>query len=271
MKKRHLFILILITHIFTAKVGAIPEYRLYFSQNYDLETSCKICHETRGGSKLNKYGIDFKRGGERFRTFADIAKKDSDKDGISNLDEIRNASNPGSKFSTPNHPGPWLVNMEANLIPFKHLRKAFPKARGFTLVNQKLSDIFIKSMEEKLNRKFKVEDYFYVYYLPAIIKSGKRIRNGAATFVRTPEFTLLMGINLDSEITYLKLINAKNWKLKKAKWFFKQFKTRRPADPIAFGIDLKIMSDDPALSERIRLSVEQNLKIMAYSFTGIPE
>lgn len=55
-------------------------------------SSCKVCHTKRPA--LNAFGEDYKLAG---REFAPVEGLDSDKDGISNLDEINNGTAPGEK------------------------------------------------------------------------------------------------------------------------------------------------------------------------------
>lgn len=65
-----------------------------FSATYPNSSlsGCKVCHTKRPA--LNAFGEDYKLAG---RDFAAIEGLDSDKDGVSNLDEINNGTAPGNK------------------------------------------------------------------------------------------------------------------------------------------------------------------------------
>jgi hypothetical protein len=70
------------------------------------KADCAVCHIAKGKTKLNPYGEDIKKelAGSKTLT-ADILKKvealDSDKDGVSNLEEIKAGTLPGDPKSKP--------------------------------------------------------------------------------------------------------------------------------------------------------------------------
>jgi len=71
-----------------------------------FRASCQLCHETRrGGKRLNKYGEDLRRAGKygkyQFKGYRAIEKRDSDKDGFTNGEEIAADKLPGSRVSRP--------------------------------------------------------------------------------------------------------------------------------------------------------------------------
>ena len=86
------------------------------------------CHSEGGGTKLNKYGEDFKAQGKNQSAFTKIANLDSDQDGIHNEAEALAKSNPGDKLSTPTHKGQWLDL--SSLIP-KEVQARFPQASAW--------------------------------------------------------------------------------------------------------------------------------------------
>ncbi|MGD8237474.1 MAG: hypothetical protein PVH68_02890 [Armatimonadota bacterium] len=69
-------------------------------------SSCLVCHKKRrGGGKLNKYGQDLRRAGHygkyEFKGYRAIEKRDSDKDGFANGEELKAHKLPGSRSSRP--------------------------------------------------------------------------------------------------------------------------------------------------------------------------
>ncbi|MDR7468451.1 MAG: cytochrome c family protein [Armatimonadota bacterium] len=87
---------------------AIPDYMPTFTKLYSptpetpvAKAGCSVCHSDMTG-KLNPYGADF--GKQKTRdaaAFKAIEKVDSDKDGVSNLEEIRAGTLPGDPRSKP--------------------------------------------------------------------------------------------------------------------------------------------------------------------------
>jgi len=70
-----------------------------------FRASCTVCHESRHGRKLNRYGEDLRRAGHyakpEYKGYRDIEKLDSDKDGFTNGEEIAAQKLPGSRVSRP--------------------------------------------------------------------------------------------------------------------------------------------------------------------------
>ena len=79
-----------------------PEYMSQFNAKYQMRggklDSCLTCHtQQAGGSEnLNPYGTDFGTAGH---DFAAIEPKDSDGDGVTNIDEIKKETFPGDPNS----------------------------------------------------------------------------------------------------------------------------------------------------------------------------
>jgi hypothetical protein len=79
-----------------------PEYMSQFNAKYQMRggklDSCLTCHTQQQGGKenLNPYGTDFGAAGH---DFAAIEPKDSDGDGVSNIDEIKKETFPGDPAS----------------------------------------------------------------------------------------------------------------------------------------------------------------------------
>lgn len=92
-----------------AQLPALPDYLTTFTRLYSPKTDtalakakCLLCHATNQGGKQNPYAGDFAKQPTRdTAAFKAIEKLDSDKDGYSNLDEIKAGTLPGDPASTP--------------------------------------------------------------------------------------------------------------------------------------------------------------------------
>jgi predicted CXXCH cytochrome family protein len=92
-----------------AQVAALPDYHTAFVRLYApkadtalAKARCQLCHTTPEGGRRNPYGEDFGKQNTRdAAAFRAIEKLDSDKDGVSNLDEIRAGTLPGDPTSKP--------------------------------------------------------------------------------------------------------------------------------------------------------------------------
>jgi hypothetical protein len=78
-------------------------YKVAKGSNLD-KAACTICHASPKGGKLNSYGNDIKAVLKAENTkkitpaiLAKVESKDSDGDGVKNIDEIKKDSNPGLK------------------------------------------------------------------------------------------------------------------------------------------------------------------------------
>ncbi len=90
-----------------------PKMQVLFNKTYpapkgsDLEKAkCAVCHVK--GKELNVYGKDVQKAMQEKKTkdltvdiLKSIEKLDSDKDGVSNGDELKAATNPGDPKSKP--------------------------------------------------------------------------------------------------------------------------------------------------------------------------
>ena len=79
--------------------SSTPEYLSQFNEKYGTTgsklDSCLTCHQSQAATKenLNPYGTDF---GGANHDFGAIEGKDSDGDGVTNLDEIKKGTFPGN-------------------------------------------------------------------------------------------------------------------------------------------------------------------------------
>jgi len=78
-------------------------YKVAKGSNLD-KAACTVCHSSPKGGKLNGYGTDLKAVLKAENTkkitpaiLAKVESKDSDGDGVKNIDEIKKDQNPGAK------------------------------------------------------------------------------------------------------------------------------------------------------------------------------
>lgn len=78
-------------------------YKVDKGSNLD-KAACGVCHTGAKGGKLNGYGVDLQEVMKAEKTkkltpalLGKIESKDSDGDGVKNIDEIKKDSNPGVK------------------------------------------------------------------------------------------------------------------------------------------------------------------------------
>lgn len=95
----------------SAVAWAFPPFAKTFTDTYKVKAnsalgkaSCAICHPAKNKTdKLNPYGQDLKKvsiGGKVTKAaLAKIEKRDSDKDGVSNIKEIKAGKLPGNPKS----------------------------------------------------------------------------------------------------------------------------------------------------------------------------
>lgn len=90
-------------------MGKVVETTYKIDKNSTIKKAdCVICHVSKGKTKLNPYGEELKtvlREAKTKTLTADILKKvedkDSDKDGVKNIDEIKADKLPGDAKSKP--------------------------------------------------------------------------------------------------------------------------------------------------------------------------
>jgi hypothetical protein len=94
-----------------ASAMALTTFEKTFEKTYEIKKDsnldkikCAVCHVKPKGGKLNPYGEDMAAAMKEAKTkklteeiLRAVEKLDSDKDGKSNLDEIKADSNPGAK------------------------------------------------------------------------------------------------------------------------------------------------------------------------------
>ena len=91
-----LFILTIISSFFTVNVSAIPEYAKDIPSN--LKNYCIVCHQQASGGPMNMFGQDYLKHGS---SISAISSLDSDGDGFTNDEELREGTFPGDSNSYP--------------------------------------------------------------------------------------------------------------------------------------------------------------------------
>ncbi len=91
-----LLILSITSSFVTVNVGAVPEYAKYLPSN--LKNYCNVCHQQASGGPMNLFGQDYVKHGNNIST---ISSLDSDGDGFTNDEELREGTFPGDSNSYP--------------------------------------------------------------------------------------------------------------------------------------------------------------------------
>jgi len=105
-QKRYLFYIALIFTVFglfSTVAHARPSYQ---PQVKPLE-SCEVCHVNKGGGgPMNEFGADWQSNGARLEGIEDW---DSDGDGVTNGQELKDKTDPGNPDSNKNQGSPILL------------------------------------------------------------------------------------------------------------------------------------------------------------------
>ncbi len=225
--KRYLLLFIVSLSLYSNLTWALPAHKRLWERKYGYSTSCMLCHSKGGGSQVGAYGEDFQRFGMTPKAFSDIEKRDSDKDGGSNIDEIKAKSNPGDPLSTLTKPGDWLSRIEESIMPLNELKKIFPDANKFSLLEGTLNQDQIKIIEEGLSEKLSEADSVPTFYFAIKNQNEKLIRSGVAIFStpnKDPEKLIVgIGVDLSGKITKIVLIKNKFHEKLSGKVFLSQF------------------------------------------------
>ena len=91
-----LFILTIISSFFTVNVSAIPEYAKDIPSS--LKNYCIVCHQQASGGPMNMFGQDYVK---YENDISAISSLDSDGDGFTNDEELKEGTFPGDSNSQP--------------------------------------------------------------------------------------------------------------------------------------------------------------------------
>ncbi len=250
---------------------ALPSFSRLWQSKYGYKVSCTLCHSKGGGSQLNGYGEDFQRFGMTPSAFASIELRDSDKDGASNIAEIRAKSNPGDGLSTPDKPTDWLSRIEDSMMPTEELKKIFPKVSGFSVLEGTLRPEQVKELAAGMNGNVLEADSVPTFYFAVKDEGGRPTRVGVALF-STPKRSaqkLIVGVGVDlaGKVTNVILIKNKLGGTLGSNEFLSQFDGKTAASGLAIGKDIKSASAAMiAESEEVAEAVKKGLLTVAAVF-----
>ncbi len=259
-----LFFLI-VTVWLTTEAFALPSYRRLFTAKYQFKVPCELCHEKEGGSNNSDYGKDFLRAGANLMAFSKIEKKDTDRDGFSNIAEILARSNPNDDRSVPDHPGDWLAEADKIPLPTKELKKLFPEAGAFSAIEGSLSQEQIDSIKSNIGGELGDEDKVPTFYF-AIADSKKY---AVAQFVSTGEdkdrISLAIALNPKAQIMAVRVLKSKD-KAFQSEDFLKQFAGKTSKDAFQVGLDFTPLPGKEQTCQRLATEVKKALWTMIAVF-----
>ena len=249
-----------------ADAFALPSSRRLFEAKYGYKATCDLCHEKGGGSSSSDYGKAFLRAGANFPAFAKLEKKDSDGDGVSNLEEITAKSNPGDPRSTPDKPGDWLADAGKAPIPDKPLKDLFAGADAFAAVEGSLSEAQVAFVQDKTGEALTEDDKVPTFYFA--MAQGKRY--GVAQFIRVEgkkqPMSVAVALDTKGQITAVKVLKSKEDKRFAGEMFLTQFVGKTIKDPLKVGTDMTAVSGEEAMSQTFSTEVRKALWIVQAVF-----
>ena len=249
-----------------SKAEAIPAYRRMFHAQYEYAVTCSLCHEDGGGSRRTNFGRDFEKAGATLHSFLFIEKKDSDGDGVLNLDEIKVKSNPGDERSTPTNQGKWLEGAGEIPIPKSILKKVFPDVDGFAGVEGGLNDSQVGFVEKTLEQSLSDADKVPTFYFG--IKANQRIGVAQLIPFKTAKGKVLMAVALNAQgkIINVSVIDSPKGMMDVSP-LIKQIIGKDLTSPMKIGSDLPPLPGEPTLSESLVSSVKRAMLIMQAVFS----
>lgn len=252
--------------VWATQAAALPSSRRLFEAKYGYKTTCSLCHEKGGGSASNDYGKAFLRAGANFQAFSKIEKKDSDGDGISNIDEIQAKANPGDLRSTPGKPGDWLAEAGKAPVPEKPLKGIFKEAEAFAAVEGSLNESQVAFVRENTKAALTEDDRVPTFYFAIV--GGKRV--GVAQFIRVEgskqPMSVAVAIDAKGQITAIKVLKSEEDKRFGEEVFLKQFVGKSSKDLLKVGGDLAVVPGQEALSQTFADEVRKSLWIVQAVF-----
>ncbi len=188
---------------------AYPAYRRLFKANYGQAIRCDLCHSGGGGTERNPYGKAWQAAGERRVSFNKIEAFDSDGDGITNAEELKNGSNPGDKRSTPQRPGNTWAQQDFIPIPNDQLVLVMGAVDTLEASEPDLTPKQLETLTAGVGRIDEIDKYPTLYFG---MVAGKR--SAVAVFseveVRDGQFSTLVGMGTDGRIKKVALFRSGN-------------------------------------------------------------
>ncbi|MCS7184439.1 MAG: hypothetical protein NZ870_00710 [bacterium] len=180
---------------------SIPPYRVFFEAKYGYDVSCGLCHHSDDWS-INSYGKDFYKYGLSLEALSKIEALDSDKDGYSNIVEIKSKSNPASSYSTPKNIGFWLDEIPPIKAPVKILNRFFKNVE-YEVIKKHMSEIEIENFK-KINGRD--PDDYEKYNVVFSAKKGDNIKGFSSyiVFFKNKDLNIVLGVfSTNGEVIYL--------------------------------------------------------------------
>lgn len=256
----------IIVMIWATQSFALPSSRRLYEAKYGYKTTCDLCHEKGGGSSSNDYGKAFLRSGANFQAFAKIEGRDSDEDGISNLDEIQARSNPGDPRSTPQKPGDWLAEAGKVPVPEKQLKDLFAGAEAFAAVEGSLNETQVAFVQSNTGESLTEDDKVPTFYFA--IAQGKRY--AVAQFIRVEgkkqPMSVSVSVDIKGQIRAVKVLKSEEDKRLGEDAFLKQFIGKTFKDPFKVGTDLTAVTGQEPLSQAFSSEIRKSLWIIQAVF-----
>lgn len=265
------YFILFMTIISSGSAFALPSYKRLWESKYLYTTSCTLCHGKGGGSQLNSYGEDYQRFGMTQVAFAKIEKRDSDKDGATNLEEIEAKSNPGNYASNPKNKTDWLSRIEESLLPLVELKKIFPGTTNFSVLEGTLFQEQAKEVEKDLGKKLIETDLVPTFYFAIKDQSGAPTRIGVAIFSnpnQNPEKLIVgVGVDLAGKVKNVVLIKNNLGKDLGSEKFLKQFQDKTLQSPMEINKEILPASAGlVAESEMVIEAVRKSLLVVQIVF-----
>jgi hypothetical protein len=191
---------LLVVMAWSGRAVAVPTFEQLYKKKYATQAvSCLLCHQGGAGGKLNDYGRDFFKAGAGLRGLAAVEGRDSDGDGVRNIDEIRAGSNAGDPASTPKKPGNWLMGTKLeDTVPLEDLQGLFPRAGRFEFQEVALTDADREAITRAAAAPLEPEELLTTLYFPVDTAATPPARTGVAMFGAVPygEGILMAGMAL---------------------------------------------------------------------------
>jgi len=259
------------TFIYSNISWALPSHRRLWERKYGYSVSCTLCHSKGGGSQLNSYGEDFQRFGMTPGAFLSIEKRDSSKNGFSNIEKIRAKANPGDPLSTPKNPTDWLSRIEESMLPLDELKKIFPDVKKFSILEGTLFPEQAKEIEKGLAGKLSEADTVPTFYFAVKDQDAKLVRTGVAIFstsTKNPEKLIVgIGVDLSGKITNVVLIKNKFGDRMNDNTFLSQFKGKSLESALQIKKDIEPANPDLITeSEQVAEAAKKSLLIISAVF-----
>jgi hypothetical protein len=198
--------------------------------------------------------------------FSKIEKKDSDRDGFLNIDEIHKRSDPSDDRSLPSQPGKWLENAEQLPIPTKELKKLFPEAEAFSAIEGSLSQEQIAIITEKIKTDLADEDKVPTFYFAIADSKKYAVAQFASMGEEKERISIATALNPKAQITAVKVLKTKD-KAFESETFLQQFVGKTAKDAFQLGVDITPLPGKEQNCQKLATEVKKALWTMIAVFS----